>query len=107
MTDVNVIPAIDDPMGAHWRQPSSTAIAVDDTHALMTRETFNALCEYSTSTPTGVYPGKMWRRQLMRRGAHPLDLRPTGQWFICWYGPDVDGKCPIETRRVLLADGDA
>ena len=71
------IPAMTNPLGRYTRQPQKENILLDDTHALMTRKDFEQLMNYSTSYPTGVYPGKMWRRQ-----------RGTG-WLLCWYGDEV------------------
>lgn len=98
-----MIPDMTDPMGRHWRQPPRERIEVDATHALMTEATFKSLAEYSGTIPTGVYPGKMWRRHdgIFDRNAkrHP--------WYLCWYGEEKDGKCEIVFREVLLADSQA
>lgn len=86
------IPQITDPLGRYWEQPSRDGILVDDKHALMDYRTFEKLLDYSSSQPTGVYPGKMWRSR--RRDG----------WVLCWYG-DVteDGKvCWTFTRPVLF-----
>jgi hypothetical protein len=94
-----------DPMGWHWRQPERDRILLDDTHALMTSATFEELSEYSTTIPSGVYPGKMWRRhdgifdQTRRRNGLP------GVWLLAWFGEVVEGRCPINFREILLADG--
>ncbi len=48
-------------MGRNWDQPPTSDILIDDEYALMTKATFDRLAEYSCSTPSGVYPGKMWR----------------------------------------------
>lgn len=95
-----MIPAMTDPMGRHWRQPPREAIEVDDKHALMTEAVFKALPEYSDSIPSGVYPGKMWRRH-----DGIFDRKATSYpWFLCWFGEVKDGKCEIVFREVLLAD---
>ena len=83
------IPLMDDPLGQYWRQPDKRAIEIDATHALMDRETFEVLHNYECSIPTGVYPGKMWRRDV----------------WLCWYGPEIDGKCKVEARKILLISG--
>lgn len=88
-----MIPPITDPMGRHWDQPSRDDILVDDTHAVMTVKTFTALLEYSTSMPSGVYDGKMWRRH---DRCDCLDL-------LMWYGPSEKlGSCLINSREILL-----
>jgi hypothetical protein len=90
-----------DPLSVHWRQPPLEAIAVDDTHALMTERTLNELAEYSATIPTGAYHGKMWRRAVYAEGRPPQDI--VG-WLLCWYGPHDDPrKCSINYREVLLA----
>jgi hypothetical protein len=97
-----MIPAMTDPMGFHWHQPSAALIEIDDTHALMTEATFKALPEYSITVPTGVYPGKMWRRH---DGIHDF-IRSRSKrapvWMLCWYGDVRDGQCQIHFREVLL-----
>ena len=90
----NEIPVMTHPLSKHWRQPPLESIAIDDTHALMTTATFNALSDYSLSIPSGVYEGKMWRRH--------DNLRT---WLLMWYGPaDDPDKCSINHRVILIAD---
>lgn len=86
------IPVMDDPLGRHWRQPSGLRerVTLDATHALVEERDFVALPEYSTTIPTGVYPGKAWRRQ---EGL---------TWLLCWFGPDIGGRCEICFRKALL-----
>jgi hypothetical protein len=98
------IPRITDPMGRSWCQPSPDAIAIDDTHALMTRATFEALAEYSATKPSGVYPGKMWRRH---DGAFDPRCGPQDcVWLLCWYGYSSKGEgyCSNNYRIILLSD---
>lgn len=96
------IPPITDPMGQHWRQPSRFDIEVDDTHALMSQKTFDKLAEYSSSVPSGVYPGKMWKRRvfyLKRFEQHKKDT-----FLLCWFGEHQDPKlCSNHTRKILIA----
>lgn len=55
------------------------------------------LGRYSTSIPSGVYDGKMWKRR-ENDGEHWLDT-----YLLCWYGPDPEPDvCRIETRRILV-----
>lgn len=92
MNGEQVIPPITDPLGQHWRQPHRRDIELDDTHALMSKQTFKGLPEYSCTIPSGKYEGKMWR---MNRG---------GKWYLAWYGPDHDlGYLSIEYREILIA----
>lgn len=52
------------------------------------------LPEYSTSLPTGTYPGKQWRAK-----------RASG-WFIGMYGEPTDPKTiPIHWFEVVLLQG--
>lgn len=99
----NSIPPITDPLGRYWDQPPIERIAIDDTHALMTHEDFTLLPEYSASMPSGVYPGKMWRR---RDGAFDPRCRPEDRrWLLCWYGivPGDATVCSNNFREILIA----
>lgn len=88
---MNAIPTIVHPLGEYWRQPDSSEITIDDTYALMSEKTFQALAEYSTSVPSGVYEGKMWKKI---SGA----LR-----FLMWYGiSDKTDCCSINSRKIII-----
>jgi len=81
-----------------WPQPAREEILIDETHAVMEGATLDRLSEYSASIPSGVYPGKMWARRVVRR----LDA---ADWYLCWYSR-VEGRddiCAINSRRILLA----
>lgn len=100
-TRSNDIPPMTHPHGAHWEQPATSAILIDDTHALMSQATFKALPEYSGTNPTGVYEGKMWKRLngLFDPNCQPEDRR----WMLCWYGLSDDPKMVSNnSRRILL-----
>lgn len=87
---MNEVPVMDDPLGKHWRQPADIRSApMDDKHILLTPEQIAGLAEYSSTIPTGVYPGKCWKR-----------IQSDGPLFV-WYGPDVGGKCAILFRNIL------
>ena len=86
----NTIPEMTDPLGAHWNQPSRDEITIDDTHALMSLETFEKLPEYSFSQPSGVYNGKMWRH-----------LAGGGEWFLCWFGDSTRPDCCSTYYRAI------
>jgi len=83
-------------MGKNWVQPNLEDIEIDDTHALMTKRVLDQLADYSCTNPSGVYPGKMWRR---RKDYHD----ESKGWFLCWYGisekPDF---CSNHVREILL-----
>jgi hypothetical protein len=97
------IPVITHPLGRSWRQPSLDHILVDDTHAVMSRCTFEELHEYSGTMPTGVYEGKMWRRH---NGIYDRAFLAAGgkpNWTLCWYGPsDKPDMCSINVRDILI-----
>lgn len=98
------IPLITDPLGRSWQQPARHLIEIDATHALMDQATFDGLAEYSASNPSGVYPGKMWKRHdgafdydFLRKGGKPV-------WMLCWYGESKigPGYCSNNYRTILL-----
>jgi hypothetical protein len=87
------IPAMTDPLGKHWRQPLHLRdrVALYETHATIAEHDWLVLHNYESSYPSGVYPGKVWRR---------------GPW-LCWYGPltkDAQGRecCRIGVLRALV-----
>lgn len=95
-----MIPSITHPLGRVWQQPAREAMELDATHALMSEATFEKLCEYSATYPSGVYEGKMWRRH---DGAHDPSCPPQRRrWLLCWYAYLDEARCTIEMREVLL-----
>lgn len=90
MNGEQIIPPITYPMGKCWEQPHRRYIELDDTHALMSEQTFYELKEYSTTIPTGVYDGKMWK------AFHK------GEWYLRWYAPDVDPEMVRIEKRIIL-----
>jgi hypothetical protein len=92
LKDINTIPPITNPLGRAWEQPAVDQILVDDDVAMMTEDAFQKLLEYSHSTPTGVYPGKMWK------------ARRSGVWYLRWYSAD-DGHpdgLPTPYRQIIV-----
>ncbi len=94
---MNQIPPMTDPRGKHWDQPSLDEVLVDDKHAVMSRAAFRKLYEYSTTVPSGVYPGKMWRAE------------HSGHHWLRWFGvvpgnPDV---CSNNQREILIVENQA
>ena len=98
------IPEMTDPLGTSWHQPLREDITVDAVSATMSQATFDALVEYSMSLPSGVYPGKMWKRhdgvydrQFIARGGKPV-------WMLCWY--DFSDRGPeyyvTKCRRIIV-----
>lgn len=86
----HAIPPMTHPLGAHWRQPPREAIEIDDEHALMSEATMRALPAYYPTIPSGVYAGKMWRRQ----------------GLLCWFAdePGFPDKARIEHRVILTVE---
>ena len=67
----------------------------------ISRRQFDALLEYSCSSPTGVIPGKVWKRDL-RFGLHTSRSKPV--WVLCEYvaaGPD---HCRTEFLRPEIVE---
>lgn len=88
---MNQIPEMDDPLGKHWNQPKDIRYApMDDTHVILSPRQVAILHEYSASIPTGVYPGKCWKRI-------QKDIM-----ILAWFGTEVDGQCTINWREVLI-----
>jgi hypothetical protein len=56
-----MIPPITDPLGCHWRQPAREDVLVDDERAVLSCGTYQQLEEHSSTIPSGVFPGKMWK----------------------------------------------
>lgn len=86
-----MIPAMTDPLGRHWPQPSDIREApMDDKHVLLTRRQIAGLPEYSSSYPSGTYDGKCWMRD------------NDSVRYLCWYQPHpTPGKIGIGHRIIL------
>lgn len=88
----NFIPPMVDPLGQYWRQPKPSEIEIDDTHALMEKGAFDKLPEYSHSTPSGVYIGKMWKGKY--KG---------GVWYLAWFSVGDEDKTYLNNNyRIIL-----
>lgn len=89
-----MIPAMTDPLGKYWDQPHDIRnVVMDDVYAILTPRQFNELAEYSATMPTGVYPGKCWKR--VQKDSS----------FLVWYGECEDPKlCTINKRIILLVE---
>lgn len=107
---VHVIPPMTDPLGKHFRQPRREAILVGQDSAFMSHATFAALSDYSTTNPSGVYPGKMWKGERFKAVDSVQDGRPvrhmvrSGVWELRWYGivPGNDQVCSNNRRVIVL-----
>lgn len=91
------IPPMAHELGRYWEQPPTDDIQIDDTHALMSQRTFCQLHEYSTSMPSGVYEGKMWRR------GEPWNA--PRKWFLGWYGTcDEPNMVSNNWREIIICE---
>jgi hypothetical protein len=63
--------------------PTRGTCIVDDETAVMDREYFEALGEYSMSMPTGVFIGKRWKRDLNGNAPH-WKCSKCGALFTGW-----------------------
>lgn len=89
--DPNIIPMMIDPLSKAWNQPDTKNILIDDEYAILDDKDFSKLSTYSTSRPSGVYAGKMWKREC-----------PDGSFILCWYGYDQKpNMCSINERYIL------
>ena len=70
-------------------------------------EVLEHLRDYSHSTPTGVYPGKRWKRRRRIQTASGPALAPD-LWDLCEYvqHPERPNTCIIWVREVQLLDED-
>lgn len=71
------VPPIKNELGKYWEQPPREQIVIDEKFAVMHSGTFEKLCDYSGSNPTGVYEGKMWKERIV-----VLDGEYKGKWCI-------------------------
>lgn len=94
MSQHDTIPPITDPLGAYWRQPKRESVLIDSKHAVMDKHAFSSLAEYSSSIPSGVYPGKMWRAE------------HAGRHWLRWFGivPGRDDVCSNNQREILIVE---
>lgn len=91
--NLNEIPEMTDPLGKHWEQPRDIRDApMDAKLVLLTPRQFVDLLSYDSSMPSGVYPGKCWKRT------------NGGKTWLVWYGAAFmeSGKemCPIHCRAI-------
>lgn len=86
-----MIPECTHPLSKAWIQPNNTEIEIDDSHALMSKSSFDRLYKYSASLPTALYVGKMWKA---RRGC----------WYLRWVEPNPEdgNQLLIQSRKILI-----
>jgi hypothetical protein len=103
--DDNRIPPMTHPLSRGWSQPDTALIAIDATTARMPVAVFRRLMEYSTTMPSGVYEGKMWKAHVpVQSSQEPQEV---WTWFLRWYGYSkiVPGHVSNNQRRIVLTDG--
>ena len=61
MNGENIIPKITDKRGMLWKQPHRRYIEIDEEYALMTKQTFEGLREYSVTIHRGNMKGRCGR----------------------------------------------
>lgn len=99
-----VIPPMTHPYGKHWEQPELEKIIIGEEHALMTQKTLMELKEYSDSTPTGVYEGKMWRSKCaVEIGAtHFCHGKIEVRHYLHWWSSASDPERCSHNARIIL-----
>lgn len=98
------IPPMTHKLSAHWRQPHRDHILLDAKHAVMDVATFALLAEYSTSMPSGVYEGKMWKARCHRGMQHGriVWVEPE-KWQLRWYGfCEEPNSCSNNFREIIV-----
>jgi hypothetical protein len=94
MSEYIVIPKPTHEYAKAWKQPDSNNILIDAKYALMSKDSFDQLLDYSQSRPSAVYGGKMWKCS---------DDQIT--WYLKWW---VDSKdlqtCSNHVREIVIMD---
>lgn len=97
------VPPMTHELSVYWEQPDPNDMQFDDTHVCMNQRDFAALREYSSSYPSGVYAGKMWK-SLVRNYDIDGHIGHGGTWYLCWYGDIRADRAPIQVRQILVVD---
>lgn len=97
----HIIPEMTDPLGQCWEQPVRQDILIGDDTAIMPKAAYDQLKEYSTTLPSGVYPGKMWKR-IEIDAAAPFTVTA----YLGWYGMPmgITGRFAIHWRKIVIGD---
>lgn len=95
---VNDIPAMTDPMGAHWDNPHDVqSVAMNANYVWLERDMALSMCEYSRSLPSGTYEGKCW---------YSVDRDDV--YRMHWYYDTAElraaGQIGIATRIIIFTD---
>ncbi len=75
----------------------------------LSKRLFDSLPEYSTTDPTGVYPGKVWKRDLhaaMWDWGRGRLIRPNEAplWVLCEYVRSKPGHCAVKLRVPVVVE---
>ena len=103
-------PPITHPLGKHWEQPPLRDVWFFGGLAIMTEKTLEELPEYSSTLPSGVYDGKMWRANVTPPAAPGCALPPREkprkeEWILRWFAPsDEPNKCAVKWADIVLID---
>lgn len=87
-----LLPRMTNPLGRSWGQPGNLRdrVGLYFNHATILESDWLELSDYRTTTPSGVYPGKVWRCGDRLR----------------WYGPEQfdaqGGFCKVGSLRALI-----
>lgn len=92
-TEITVIPEITDPLGKYYDQPATSEIILNGDLALMNRTTFEKLHNYSSSRPSALYIGKMWKSKVY------------SDWVLRWcdVSDKGDGYTTIQMRIIVVS----
>lgn len=92
------IPPITNRLGFGWEQPDTSEMLVDDEYAVMSKETFDKLKDYTASQPTALYNGKMWKALVRSKDGLLWVLR------YCFNEDIENNLIDIATRDILILE---
>lgn len=91
------VPEMDQVYKDAWKQPDHTAWdwTTAPGHVILPMKDFKALSRYDTTTPSGVYEGKMW----------VCDWRD-GSDHLCWWDthPTMANSCVVKHVPIMLLE---
>jgi len=91
---MNPVPPLDFeryPLARHWDQPDPTNFLWIGDSVLLTLREMCLLRSYDSTFPSGVYPGKCWKRNDRKLGP-----------VLVWFGHGEEpGSCSINYRKIL------
>ncbi len=75
----------------------------------LSKKLFDSLPEYSCTNPTGVYPGKVWKRNLHAsfwdwEGMKTTHAGEPPLWVLCEYVRSKPGHCRVECRVPVVVE---